>query len=166
VLSFICWLPSKHIRNLLLNLYKNFDIDRSVAIYRKAHIWDGILTIKSGTSIGFNCHLDARSGIYIGKNVNLATEVMIWSLHHEINSIDFKTKGGSVIIKDYCWLGSRCIILPGVTVGEGAIIAAGAVVSKDVEPYSVVGGVPAKKIGQRDKLNFNYQPNNYWIHLH
>ena len=54
-----------------------------------------------------------------------------------------------VVIGDDVWIGRRVIILPGVTVGGGSIIAAGAVVSKDVKPYSIVGGVPAKQIGNR-----------------
>ncbi len=60
------------------------------------------------------------------------------------------------MIGDYAWLGPRCIILPGITVGEGAVVAAGAVVTKDVEPYVVVGGIPALKISDRpSSLSYN-----------
>lgn len=61
-----------------------------------------------------------------------------------------------MVIGDYVWLGPRCMVLPGVTVGEGAVVAAGAVVTKNVEPYTLVGGVPAQKIAGRTKeLNYN-----------
>jgi len=64
-------------------------------------------------------------------------------------------KGAPVIIEDYAWVSSRTTLLPGVTIGKGAVVAAGAVVTKSVEPYTVVGGVPAKKIGERSKeLNY------------
>lgn len=64
---------------------------------------------------------------------------------------------------DYCWICSRAIVLPGVNIGEGAVVAAGAVVCKDVEPWSVVGGVPAKKIGERERKGYDYVPGAYSI---
>lgn len=70
---------------------------------------------------------------------------MIWTLHHDYNDIHFGVKGGRVEIGDYSWICSCAIILPGVKIGERSVVAAGAVVCKDVEPYSIVGGVPAKK---------------------
>jgi acetyltransferase-like isoleucine patch superfamily enzyme len=100
--------------------------------------------------------LDARSGLTIGENVNLSNEVMIWSLHHDYNDPDFAAIGAPVIIEDYAWLCSRCIILPGVTIGKGAVVAAGAVVSRNVLPYTVVGGIPAKVIASRSS-NLTYQ---------
>ncbi|WP_454803358.1 hypothetical protein [Mucilaginibacter phyllosphaerae] len=74
---------------------------------------------------------------------------MIWTLHHDYNSPYFAQAGAAVTIKDYAWICSRAIILPGVTVGKGAVVAAGAVVTKNVADYSVVGGAPAKKIADR-----------------
>ena len=61
------------------------------------------------------------------------------------------------------WVCSHAIILPGVKIGDGAIIASGAVVTSDVEPYTVVGGVPAKKIGIRERKEFDYIPSSYWL---
>lgn len=55
------------------------------------------------------------------------------------------------------------MILPGVSIGEGAVVAAGAVVTSDVEPWTVVGGVPARKIGNREKKQYNYKPGDFWI---
>jgi len=71
--------------------------------------------------------------------------------------------GAPVEIGDYAWVCSRSIILPGVKVGEGAVVACGAVVTKDVEPYTVVGGIPAKKIADRNK-NLEYVP-YYKLHV-
>ncbi|WP_461453691.1 acyltransferase [Mucilaginibacter sp.] len=98
-------------------------------------------------------------GLTIGNNVNISTQVVIWTLHHDYNSPDFAQAGSPVIIEDYVWLCSRAIILPGVTIGEGAVVAAGAVVTKNVEPYTVVGGVPAKYIAKRN-TNLNYDLGN------
>ena len=69
---------------------------------------------------------------------------------------DFCTIGAETMIEDYVWICSRSILLPGVHIGEGAVIASGAVVTKDVEPYTVVGGIPAKKIGERKNRELNY----------
>jgi acetyltransferase-like isoleucine patch superfamily enzyme len=86
--------------------------------------------------------------------------VWIWTLEHDPQDPNYAAVGGAVIIEDFVWISCRAIILPGVTVGEGAVVAAGAVVTKDVEPFSIVGGVPAKVIGVRNrnltyKLNFH-----------
>lgn len=156
-------IPSKHFRRFYLNCYKVVSIHNSVPIYSKLIWWKGPLTIGEGSSIGFNNHLDCRRGIKIGKNVCLASEVMIWTLHHDYNDEFFRTLGGEVKICDWVWLGSRCVILPGVTVGEGAVVAAGAVVTKDIEPWTVVGGVPARPIGKREKKRYNYTPSEYWL---
>ncbi|WP_425562996.1 DapH/DapD/GlmU-related protein [Mucilaginibacter gynuensis] len=74
---------------------------------------------------------------------------MIWTLHHDYNTTDFAQVGKTVVIEDYAWLCSRSVILPGVTIGKGAVVAAGAVVTRDVQPYTVVGGIPAKPIAKR-----------------
>lgn len=104
--------------------------------------------------------LDARKGLRIEEGCVIASHVLIWTLHHDYNSDDFHVIGASVTLGAYSWICSRSIILPGVTVGKGAVIASGAVVTKDVPPYAIVGGVPAKIIGYREKKNFCYNPKN------
>ena len=79
------------------------------------------------------------------------TGVWIWTMQHKVNDPDFGGESAPVIIGDYAWISCRTVLLPGVRVGEGAVVAAGAVVTKDVEPYAIVGGVPAKKIGERSQ---------------
>lgn len=112
--------------------------------------------IHKGVSVGPGVLLDARRGLEIGENTVIAYEAIIWTLNHDYNDIHFGGKGGKVTIGAYVWICSRSIILPGITIGEGAVIASGAVVTKDVPPYSVVAGVPAKVIGHREKKNYDY----------
>lgn len=155
--------PSKHFRLFFLNFHRDVHIHKSVPVNHKLEWWKGPLQIGEGSSIGFRNHLDCRSGLEIGKNVCLASDVTIWTLHHDYNDVHFSAKGGKVTIGDYAWLCSNCIILPGVTIGEGAVVAAGAVVCKDVEPWTVVGGVPAKKISERERKEYDYRPGDYWL---
>lgn len=156
-------IPSKHIRRFFFNRYKNVYVDKTALLYGGMYWWKGPLQVGSGCNIGFKCHLDCRRGISIGKNVTIATEVMFWSLHHDYNDLHFGIKGGQITVGDYCWICSRAIILPGVKIGEGAVVAAGAVVCKDVEPWTIVGGVPAKKIGKRERKAYDYVPGAYSI---
>ena len=94
--------------------------------------------------------LDGRKGkLTIGNNVNISTEAQIWTLEHDAHDPNFRDKGGDVVIEDYAWIGSRVMILPGVTIGRGAVVAAGSIVRKDVAPMQIVGGIPAKVIGLR-----------------
>ena len=74
---------------------------------------------------------------------------MIYNSEHDINDPFFKAREEEVIIEDYVFIGPRVTILPGVTVGKGAVVAAGAVVTEDVTPFAIVGGIPAKVIGER-----------------
>ena len=156
--------PSRHVRLSLLRC-AGAKIESNVSMFAQIEIREPKeLVIGSGCSIGPKVLLDARSGLRIGENATIAYESIIWTLHHDMNSADFRTVGARVTIGDYAWICSRAIILPGVTVGEGAVVASGAVVTQDVEPYSVVGGVPAKKIGQRNKQDFKYVP-HFKLHI-
>lgn len=117
------------------------------------------IRIGSGTSVGHRCILDGREGLTIGDNVNLSTEAWIWTLQHDKDSPTFACQGAPVVVEDYAWLGGRTIVLPGVRIGRGAVVASGAVVTKDVEPYTVVGGIPARVIGKRSTdLNYTCGP--------
>lgn len=87
----------------------------------------------------------------IGNNVSIAGEVRIYTMQHDIDDPDFREIGKDVVIDDYVVVGTRVTILPGVHVGKGAVVASGAVVTKDVAPYTVVGGVPAQFIRNRTK---------------
>jgi acetyltransferase-like isoleucine patch superfamily enzyme len=94
--------------------------------------------------------LDGRHAkLTIGNNVDIAQETNIWTLEHDVNSDYHADSGAPVVIEDHVWISSRSTILPGITIGKGAVVAAGAVVTKNVESKHIVGGVPAKTIGLR-----------------
>lgn len=156
-LKLLAQFPSQGFRKFVLRHLFGADIAPSAILYGGFEIRSPRkLKIGENTVIGHRATLDARGGLTIGKNVNLSSEVMIWTAQHDYRDPMFGTGFEPVIIGDYVWLGPRCIILPGVTVGEGAVVAAGAVVTKNVEPYTLVGGVPAQKIADRPKgLNYN-----------
>ena len=149
-------IPSRRIRLAMLR-HKGAEIHQEVSMFASVEVRNPRgLCIDSGCSIGPKVLLDARRGLKIGKNVTIAYDAIIWTLHHDMNASDFRTIGAETIIEDYAWICSRSILLPGVHIGKGAVIASGAVVTKDVEPYTIVGGIPAKKIGERKNRDLNY----------
>lgn len=126
------------------------------------HMWASFfqpknVSIGEDTIIGDHAFLDGRAPLRIGDHVDIASEVMIYNSEHNIESEDFHATEAPVEIDDYVFIGPRAIVLPGVRVGKGAIVGAGAVVTKDVEPFSIVGGVPAEKIGERKNKNPKYR---------
>lgn len=157
-LKLLSHFPSQHFRTWCLKYFFRMKISSNVVLYSGFQVRKprGI-SIGKGTVVGYNCELDGRRGLTIGSNVNISSDVMIYTLQHDYNSVDFRQSGGSVEIGDYCWISARSIILPGVKIGEGAVVAAGAVVTKDVSPYTVVGGIPAKQIATRN-INLKYCP--------
>lgn len=129
-----------------------------MTIGERAHIYGGLevrepdrVEIGGASIVGHNVILDGRSGIKIGKNVNISSEAAIWTLQHDPQSPSFGTTGGQVVVDDRAWLSFRCTVLPGVHIGEGAVVAAGSIVTKDVEPFTIVAGIPARKIGVRTR---------------
>jgi len=115
-------------------------------IYHDSH---ANLTIGDFSVVNRNCILDSRGGLFIGNNVNISSEVAFYTGGHEINSPDFKYYAKPICIEDYVWIGTRAMIMPGVTVGKGAMVMPGAIVTKDVESYTIAAGTPAKSIGNR-----------------
>lgn len=120
-------------------------------------VWGpGRVTIGAGTVINRGVVLDGRFPLSIGENVSISLHSVILTLEHDLSDPEFCSIGAPVSIGDRVFIGTRAIVLPGVTLGEGAAVAAGAIVTKDVEPYTIVGGVPAKPIGSRP-ANLRYQ---------
>lgn len=107
------------------------------------------LTIASNSVINPNVILDARRGLSIGRNVSISEQAAVYTLQHDLDDPTFALAGGPVVINDYVFIGARAVILPAVCLGEGAAIAAGAVVTKDVPAYTVAAGIPARPIRQR-----------------
>ena len=153
---FIPSLPSKTLRNLLIR-WAGVKATKNVNFYPGFTIRNPKgLIIEDGVNIGPKVLLDARCGLTIKQNAVIAYEAIIWSLNHDYNDMNFCGKGAPTEIGEYAWICSRSIILPGVKVGEGAIVASGAIVTKDVPPYAIVGGIPARIIGEREKNNYTY----------
>jgi maltose O-acetyltransferase len=113
--------------------------------------------IGRGSIIGQNAFLDGRESLIIGNYVDIASDVMIYNSEHDINSEDFSAHSEPVEIGDYTFIGPRAVILPGVKIGRGAIVAAGAVVTKNVAEFKIVGGVPAKEVGERKVKELHYK---------
>jgi acetyltransferase-like isoleucine patch superfamily enzyme len=117
----------------------------------------GKIEIGRDTLIGQNAFLDGRDRLKIGDHVDIASDVMIYNSEHDINSETFSAITAPVEIGDYVFIGPRVIILPGVKIGRGVVVAAGAVVTKDIEEFTIVGGVPASKIGERKLKDPKYR---------
>ncbi len=113
------------------------------------------ITIGEGSVINRGVVLDGRFPLTIGANVSVSFQSVILTLEHDLQAADFRAVGAPVAIADRVFIGARAIVLPGVSIGEGAAVAAGAVVTRDVEPYAIVSGVPAKPTGTRPR-NLTY----------
>jgi len=118
------------------------------------------LEIGDGTFIG-RASMYCTGGVKIGKNVNISDGVVVITAKHNVYSPEFEAIYEPITIEDYAWLATNCIILAGVRIGQASVVAAGAVVTKDVAPYSIVGGNPAEVIGERPKIQYSYTPGAY-----
>lgn len=169
ITGFLWWgvgiVPSHHFRRFFYRLF-GMKIGAGSTIHMMARIYDPRhIVIGEDTIIGERATLDGRKqlvnskgGLVIGNHVDIASEVMIWTSEHDSSDPTFtKAIEEKVILEDYTFIGPRSIILPGVTIGRGAIVAAGSIVTKNVEAFSIVAGVPAKKISERENKNPNYR---------
>lgn len=156
--AFFNKIPSRRFRRSFCRLL-GARIGKSV-IFRNTELLETPkLAIGNDCSIGWHCLLDARGGLRIADNVNISSYVKIISVGHDVRSSSFVGTSGEINIESDVWLATGCTILEGVTIGKGAVVAAGAVVTKDVPPFMIVGGVPAKVIGKRnDVLNYKVLP--------
>lgn len=145
-------------RAMLLRYPKNIKLNSAVIIKSGAHICPcnatAEVTIGARTSIGFHTFIYSTSEIEIGEDCMVASFVYIVDSDHGIRKDLLMNRQANrsrpIRIGNDVWIGAHAVILSGVTIGNGAIIAAGAVVREDVAPYAIVGGVPAKVIGARE----------------
>jgi len=126
------------------------------------HMWTRVynpagIKIGEGTIVGDHVFLDGRAPLIIGNHVDIASQVLIYNSEHDVHSDGFDPIEEPVEIGDYAFIGARATILPGVKIGRGAVVAAGAVVTKNVADFEIVGGVPAKKIGERKNKDPQYK---------
>lgn len=114
------------------------------------------VSIGAGTVINRACLLYTTGGLFIGDQVSIGAGVWLVTGSHDMNDPQFPDFYKPIIIERHVWIGMRATILGGVTIGEGAVVMAGAVVTHDVPPYAVVGGVPAKVVRERALRNPSY----------
>ncbi|WP_408632046.1 acyltransferase [Micropruina glycogenica] len=151
LLSEAGFIPSHTVRNCLyrsagMRLHPTSSIHWRAEFYAPERI-----EIGPYCTIGDSAFLDGRSGLTIGACVNLGSHVSIYTRQHDIDDPDFTETGAPVRIEDHAWVSSHSILLPGVTIGEGAVVAAGGVVAKSVPAYTLVGGNPARHIRDRSR---------------
>jgi O-antigen/teichoic acid export membrane protein/acetyltransferase-like isoleucine patch superfamily enzyme len=156
--------PSHTLRSLWYHHVLGWDIGPGACILMGQYIqMNGIRTsgrrvsIGSGTVINQKCLIFTQSGLIIGNNVSISAEVALITGTHDINDPNFPSYYRPIVIDDYVWIGTRAMILQGVTIGRGAVVMAGAVVTHDVEPFAVVGGVPARPITERRLQDPSYR---------
>ena len=138
--------------------YKNIEVGKNLNIMKNSYLYandDGYISIGDDFSMNTNSILGASHGkIVIGKNCSIGPNCVLRASNHSFDNPDipFQQQGhvyGEIIIEDDVWIASNCVITPNTRIGKGSIIGAGSVVTKDVEPYSIMGGVPAKMIRKR-----------------
>lgn len=142
--------PIYSVRHFFLKFFFCVDVGRDSSVHMGCFITGNRISIGKNTVINRRCYLDGRTGIRIGDNVSISPEVYILSLSHIVDDPYFNAIGAEVVIGDYVWLGARAIIMPGVTLGDGCVVGAGSVVTKNFPPYSIIAGMPAKFIKKRN----------------
>lgn len=154
---FTLHMPIYSIRRLVMKL-AGVKIGKASVVHMGAKFFEprGV-EIGEDTMVGDRAFLDGRAKLKIGSHTDIASEVMIYNSEHDLNDPEFKAINEEVEIGNYVFIGPRAIILPGVKIGDGAVVAAGAVVTKDVAPHKMVGGVPAKLIGERKLKKYSYR---------
>ncbi len=157
VLRWVSHVPCHAFRKLFYQ-FSGMRIGRGSVVHMWANFFEpGGITIGEDTIVGDHAFLDGRAPLFIGNHVDIASSVMIYNSEHDLEKEDFTARTEPVRIGDYVFIGPRAIILPGVTIGKGAVVAAGAVVTKDVPEFVIVGGVPAKEIGERKSRDLHYK---------
>jgi acetyltransferase-like isoleucine patch superfamily enzyme len=152
----VCHVPSFSFRRAWYRLL-GVKIGDHAGVHLGCYLWfygpgqlrrDGV-RIGAYTRINRNCLLDARGSLQIGDNVSVSPEVAILTASHRVDDPEFRVEDRPVVIEDHVWIGTRAMILPGVTLRRGCVVAAGAVVTRDVSPLAIVAGVPAQPVGVR-----------------
>jgi acetyltransferase-like isoleucine patch superfamily enzyme len=155
--SFVSHFPVYGIRHWYLRAVLRIELGAGSAIHMGCFVTGRDIRIGRDSVINRNTYLDGRGGLSIGSRVAISPESYIISLGHDPHSPAFETNPGPVIIEDYAWIGARAMVLPGVRLGKGCVVGAGAIVTRNVAEYAIVAGVPAKVIGERNR-NLDYSP--------
>lgn len=157
ILRWTGYVPFHSIRTFMYKL-AGVKIGKGTSIHMWCNFYNPAnISIGEDTILGDHTFLDGRALLTIGNHVAFASSVMIFNSEHQLDDPEFKAVEEPVTIEDYVFVGPRAIILPGVTIGRGAVVAAGAVVTRDVPSMTVVGGVPAKEIRKRNIRELTYK---------
>lgn len=160
--SFITNIPSYRLRLIYLKKVLKIQIGKHTSIHMGCFFAGSNIKIGANTVIARNCYLDGRVGLIdIRNNVSVAPDAHIITMSHDVQSPTFNWISLPVVLEDFVWVGARVTILPGVTAGKGSVMAACAVVNKNIGPFCIVAGSPAKKISERVKTldyNLSYFP--------
>jgi maltose O-acetyltransferase len=157
-------LPSFTLRRLWYGRVLGARIGRGAGIHLGCHVWfygpgqirRGGFTLGRNSRVNRDCRLDVRGSLHIGENVSISPEVTVLTASHGVNDPQFRVEVRPVVMEDHVWIGTRAMIMPGVTLGRGSVVAAGAVVTRSVPPLTVVAGVPAKPVAERDDTATSY----------
>jgi len=152
----VAHIPSFRFRHWYYRYILDYKIGKCSSIHMGTFVTGENISIGDHVVLNRNCYLDGRIGIDVGNNVSISPEVYIISMEHDPDSPGFDTIGNIVTIQDYVFIGARAIIMPGTTLGKGSYIGAGAIVTKDINPYRIAVGVPAREIRDRNR-NLNYE---------
>lgn len=132
----------------------------TVMMYCELYAPAGV-SVGADSIIGRRCILDGRAPLSIGRSVNIGGRTQLFTGTHLVDSPDFAAEFRPITIEDHVWIAAGAIVLPGVTIGRGAVVAAGSVVSRDLEPMGIYAGAPARRVGQRTvepNYTLNYRP--------
>lgn len=155
--AFVSRIPVYAIRHFYLRRVLGIRIGKQSSIHMSCFITGLHISVGDCSTISRKCHLDGRGGLTIGSYVSISPEVYTVSLTHDAQDPAFGLLSKPLVIEDYAWIGARTMIMPGVTIARGTVVGAQSVVTKSFPPYSIIAGVPAKLLGERNH-NFAYSP--------
>ncbi len=160
----VAHIPSFALRRLWYRRIVGIEFGPHAGVHLNCYVWfygprqvrrEGV-RIGAWSRINRSCTLDLREGLRIGDNVSISAECLILTSAGRVGGGRSVAEHRPVVIEDHAWIGMRAIIMPGVRVGRGAVVAAGSVVTGDVPPLAVVFGAPARTVGTRDESETHY----------
>lgn len=148
--SIVAHIPSWSIRKFLYKTVGQMSIGSGSRILMGCYVQGSKgISIGKHTYINRGCHIDGRGGVNIGNNCNISNYSVILSATHDMESSSFRYRTGNVCIEDYCWLGTRAVVLDRSHLAQAVVVSAGSVLKGETEPDSVYMGIPAKKVKER-----------------
>lgn len=149
-------IPSRHVRKWFYQLLGAKMGGKTFPCRRVEILLPMGLKLSDRVAVGWFAELDSRGGITVGHDTNISSHVKLITGSHDIDDPKFEADFKPISIGHHCWIGTGATVLQGINIGDGAIVAAGAVVTKDIPSYEVWGGVPAKFIRKRTvELEYN-----------